>query len=230
MIYSFTVTKNFLHEVSSLKYDQIVKILDFIEENFLNTDGLYLQVDRSILEQKYGDISNDRIDNFLKTLSRFTKDIFIERGIKADIGLISKGEKNIASQYFTLSEVISDPKKIKKELKKLPNFWEMGESLLLKNLEKIFKSNKSIWYIDKYMILPFLEEIYKSKDLSNVISRKRYENLIIYLKSITNKNNLNFFYAIPNKTNKEIGRKKKDIKQHNKDVILKTLKPILKKK
>ena len=76
MIYSFTITKNFLREVSSLKYDQIVKILDFIEENFLYTDGLYLQVDRSILEQKYGDTSNDRIDNFLKTLSRFTKDIF----------------------------------------------------------------------------------------------------------------------------------------------------------
>ena len=105
MIYSFTITKNFLREVSSLEYDQIVKILNFIEENFLYTDGLYLQVDRSILEQKYGDTSNDRIDDFLKTLSRFTKDIFRERNIKADIGLISKGEKNIAVRYSEYEDI-----------------------------------------------------------------------------------------------------------------------------
>ena len=107
MIYSFTISESFLREVASLEYDKTEKILDFIEENFLNTDGLYLQVDRNILEQKYGDLNNDRIENFLKTSSRLTKDIFRERDIKPDIGLVSKGEKNIAKQYFTLSDLTS---------------------------------------------------------------------------------------------------------------------------
>ena len=189
MIYSFTISESFLSEVASLEYNKTEKVLDFIEENFLYTDGLYLQVDRNILEQKYGDLSNDRIENFLKTLSRLTKDIFRERDIKADIGLVSRGEKNIAKQYFTLSDFTSNPKRLKKKLKQLPNFWEKGESLLFESLERIFNSNKTVWYIDKYMIIPFVDEVWKTEDVGNILSRKRYKNLIRYLRNITKKMN-----------------------------------------
>ena len=114
MIYSFTISESFLSEVASLEYNKTEKVLDFIEENFLYTDGLYLQVDRNILEQKYGDFSNDRIENFLKTLSRLTKDIFRERDIKADIGLVSRGEKILLNNILHYLISFQTRKRLKK--------------------------------------------------------------------------------------------------------------------
>ena len=67
MIYSFTISESFLSEVASLEYNKTEKVLDFIEENFLYTDGLYLQVDRNILNKNTVILTNDNSENFLKT-------------------------------------------------------------------------------------------------------------------------------------------------------------------
>ena len=66
MLYSYTISENFLKELSTLDHISQHKICSFIRGNFIDKENLYLKIDRKVLAKKYNSLDNSEINDLIQ--------------------------------------------------------------------------------------------------------------------------------------------------------------------
>ncbi len=205
MLYSYTISENFLIELSKLNSLDQHKICDFIRSNFIDKENLYLKMNRKLLTKKYEGPDNSELKDLVQNLSNNVKDVFAKKTIPIDIALCSK--KDNFPVKIDCKLILDKKDKVKEELKKrLNSDWPMGNNdknseKLKQHFKRILRFNNVVVFNYRYLIPPLVEkEEYKKgkkKFLSPKIEMqlKGYMCFLELLKNLRNNNNNIKFYT-----------------------------------
>ncbi len=162
MLYSYTITSNFLKELANLEYNKTEKICGFIKSQFIKKPNLYLSINRKILEKKYGDKSNDQIDKLIKTLSNHNKEIFEKKNISKDFIFVGKEDK-YGKIKINCDAILNNPEKVENFIEsKMDDYWSGGSEpqkfiKLQEHFNRIFLFNENIVFVYRFLIIPYIE-------------------------------------------------------------------------
>ena len=67
-MHSYTISENFLIELSNLDIIEQHKVCSFIRSNFIDKENLYLKMDRKVLTKKYGRLDNSELKDLIQNL------------------------------------------------------------------------------------------------------------------------------------------------------------------
>ena len=204
MIYSYTISENFLNELSSLDLNLTNEICNFINNSFIKKENLYLKIDRSILKKKYGSLSNEKFDKLIKKLSNENKDVLFNKPIPIDFAFIAPKEKG-GKINLTCDLIIKNQEKIEEELeKRIVIKWplknENSDKLKYEKLQSHFKRilqfNNSITIYYRYLLLALINQ--KENEINNKPIKKielqleSYKLFVKFLSDIRNNFNTTF--------------------------------------
>ena len=229
MLYSYTITSKFLDELSKIEYNKAREICKFIETSFIKKDGLYLSINRNVLDKKYGDKSNDQIDHLIKMLSNQVKDIFEEKQINVDFALIGKGDKN-GSVKITCGILLSSLKKAENFIDdKVEEYWDGGSKLenfkkLKDHFNRILLLDKNVFFIYRFLVQPFFELEHPNYiNKKNLIKKQcnSYNSFLSFLSKvrIDKKSNIKFYMSISNRHRGLVNDLKLNIEQELKKIF-----------
>ena len=220
MLYSYTISENFLKELSNLKPIDQHKICDFIRSNFIDKENLYLKMDRKVLTKKYAGLDNTELKDLIQTLSNNIKDVFAKKTIPIDIALCNKSDKFPVKIDCKL--ILENGKKIKEDLKKRIKIgWPSGNNeknvdKLKLHLKRILSFNSVVVFNYRYLIPPLVdiaENIELNKRGRKIrlsrkveIQLKGYMYFLELLKNLRNYDNKIKFYTTINPRHDKIAK------------------------
>ena len=211
MLYSYTITSNFLKELANLEYNKTEKICGFIKSQFIKKPNLYLSINRKILEKKYGDKSNDQIDKLIKTLSNHNKEIFEKKNISKDFIFVGKEDK-YGKIKINCDAILNNPEKVENFIEsKMDDYWSGGSEpqkfiKLQEHFNRIFLFNENIVFVYRFLIIPYIE-INHPKFLKNYTTKiqiNSYNRFLEFLSKVRNEKKFNFkiYMSIANRHKK----------------------------
>ena len=228
MLYSYTITQNFLNNLAKLNSLEQHKVCDFIRNNFIDKENLYLKLDRKILTKKYGLQNNGELNELIKSLSNEVKDILTNKVIPIDLALCSSEDK-LFPVKISCKLILENSKKIKGHISNLcVSFWHSTEEdKSIKKLEHFFKRilnfNNNILINYRYLLAPQielnpLEEQVRNGGADKTFSRKKQiEEMDLFLKFILrlrnqNNNKIKIYTMIDKNKIKIVEKYKLDLK------------------
>lgn len=211
MNYFYTFKKDFFRNFhSNLNREQALAILDFTRKNFLEKENFYLQMDRSLLDIKFGEGEvNDIYNKLRKDISNRIINSYNFRKLPIDFTFTGNNKKILFSNDILFNELNCDfikkhKNKIEKKIsRKCVNYWigskkQTSKRLLADYLKRITISCDKIYFIDRMIAAIAVN----GKDYQYKSYKITFEFLYSFFK--TNKNEYNLISSVSSKQKENI--------------------------
>ena len=218
MNYFYTFKKDFFRNFhSNLNREQALTIFHFTKKNFLERENFYLQMDRTLLDIKFGEGEvNDIYNELKKNISNKIINSYNFRKLPIDFTFTGNNKKISFSKDILFNELNCDfikknkSKIEKKILSKCVDYWigskkQASKRLLANYLKRITISCDKIYFIDRMIAAIAVD----GKNYQYNSYKITFEFLYSFFKTYKNKYNLISSVSLKQKEKIDIMTKRK---------------------